>query len=183
MEQSYEASLGLVPLRNNRASAWVVAAASNRAATVVRAGAVVASLGSLLALIAGIGRTTLAMAREGDLPRWLAAVDARRQVPHHAEVAVAQIVSALALTLDLRGAIGFSSFGVLTYYAIANAAALSQGAQHRIYPRVLQVVGLAGCVVLAFTVPLASLVAGVLILLAGVSGRAVVVRRRAGAVG
>ena len=37
----------------------------------VDVGAAVASLGALLALIAGIGRTTLAMAREGDLPRWL----------------------------------------------------------------------------------------------------------------
>ena len=61
------------------------------------------------------------MARNGDLPRWLAAVDPRHQVPHHAELAVAAVVGALVLTTDLRGAIGFSSFGVLTYYAIANA--------------------------------------------------------------
>lgn len=38
------------------------------AAPVVRIGAAAASLGALLALIAGIGRTSLAMAREGDLP-------------------------------------------------------------------------------------------------------------------
>ena len=36
----------------------------------VRVGAAVASLGALLALIAGIGRTSLAMARNGDLPRF-----------------------------------------------------------------------------------------------------------------
>ena len=42
-------------------------------------------------------------------------------------------------------------------------------------------IGLLGCVVLAFTVPVASLAAGVLILLAGVAGRAMVVRRRTGA--
>ena len=41
------------------------------AVPLVDVGAAVASLGALLALIAGIGRTTLAMAREGDLPRWL----------------------------------------------------------------------------------------------------------------
>ena len=41
------------------------------ASPVVRIGAAVASLGSLLALLAGVGRTGLAMAREGDLPaRW-----------------------------------------------------------------------------------------------------------------
>jgi APA family basic amino acid/polyamine antiporter len=43
------------------------------------------------------------------------------------------------------------------------------------------VIGLVGCVVLAFTVPVESLVPGVLILLAGVAGRAFVLRRRAGA--
>ena len=45
------------------------------------------ALGALLALIAGIGRTALAMARDGELPRWLAAVHPRFQVPHRAELA------------------------------------------------------------------------------------------------
>ena len=53
---------------------------------VVRIGAAAASLGALLALIAGIGRTTLAMAREDDLPRFLAAVHPRWRVPHRAEL-------------------------------------------------------------------------------------------------
>ncbi len=148
------------------------------ASPVVRAGAVVASLGSLLALIAGIGRTTLAMAREGDLPRWLAAVDPRRQVPHHAEVAVALIVSALALTLDLRGAIGFSSFGVLTYYAIANASAWTQQTPHRRWPRTLNVIGLAGCALLVFTLPVEAVLAGVAMFAIGVIGRFVATMAR-----
>ena len=84
------------------------------AVPIVRLGAAVASLGALLALIAGIGRTSLAMARNGDLPGWLAAVHPRYRVPGHAELAVAAVVSVLVLTTDLRGAIGFSSFGVLT---------------------------------------------------------------------
>jgi APA family basic amino acid/polyamine antiporter len=148
---------------------------------VVIVAAAVAALGALLSLIAGVGRTSLAMAREGDLPRPLARVHDRYAVPHVAEAALAGVVSLLVLVVDLRGVIGFSSFGVLIYYAIANAAALTQTGRDRIYPRVLQVIGLVGCVVLAFTVPVQSLVAGVLILLAGVAGRAMVVRRRAGA--
>ena len=148
---------------------------------VVIVAAAVAALGALLSLIAGVGRTSLAMAREGDLPSPLARVHDRYAVPHVAEVALAGVVSVLVLVVDLRGVIGFSSFGVLIYYAIANAAALTQTGPDRIYPRVLQVVGLVGCVVLAFRVPVTSLVAGVLILLVGVAGRALVVRRRAGA--
>jgi APA family basic amino acid/polyamine antiporter len=140
--------------------------------------AVLATLGALLALIAGVGRTTLAMARNGDLPRPLAAVHETYAVPHVAEVTVAVVVSGLVVVADLRGAIGFSSFGVLAYYAVANAAALTQDDSHRRYPRWLQGVGLVGCVVLAFAVPVESLAAGVLVLVVGVVGRAAVLRRR-----
>ncbi|WP_265575659.1 APC family permease [Bradyrhizobium sp. WBAH33] len=94
---------------------------------VVQIGAAVAALGSLLALILGVSRTTLAMARDRHLPRWLAAVHPRFKVPFRAELVVGAVVAALAATADIRGAIGFSSFGVLVYYAIANASALTLG--------------------------------------------------------
>jgi basic amino acid/polyamine antiporter, APA family len=141
------------------------------ATPVVRAGAVVASLGALLALIAGIGRTALTMAREGDLPRTLAAVDPRHEVPHHAELVVAASVSVLVATTDLRGAIGFSSFGVLTYYAIANAAAATQPPEDRRWPRALNVAGLLGCALLVVTLPVTAILAGLVMVGAGVGGR------------
>ncbi|NUR82385.1 MAG: APC family permease [Dermatophilaceae bacterium] len=140
--------------------------------------AAAATLGALLALVAGVGRTTLAMAREGDLPRRLAAVHERYAVPHVAEVSLAVVVCLVVALTDLRGVIGFSSFGVLTYYAVANAAALTQDRAHRRYPRVLAVVGLVGCVTLAFAVPSGSLVAGVVVLAVGLVGRLVVTRTR-----
>jgi APA family basic amino acid/polyamine antiporter len=138
---------------------------------VVRVGAAVASLGALLALIAGIGRTSLAMARNGDLPAWLAAVHPRHRVPGHAELAVAAVVSVLVLTTDLRGAIGFSSFGVLTYYAIANASAYTQEAERRRWPRALNVTGLVACAVLVVTLPVSAVVAGAAVLTVGLAGR------------
>jgi APA family basic amino acid/polyamine antiporter len=145
---------------------------------VVRVGAAVASLGALLALIAGIGRTSLAMARHGDLPRWLAAVHPRYRVPGHAELAVAAVVSVLVLTTDLRGAIGFSSFGVLTYYAIANAAAYTQPPERRRWPRTLNVVGLIACTVLVVTLPVSAVAAGAAVLGVGLVGRLLVRRSR-----
>ncbi|GAA2743427.1 amino acid permease [Terrabacter aerolatus] len=148
-------------------------------AWVVSAAAAVAALGALLALVAGVGRTTLAMAREGDLPRVLAAVHPRFHVPHRAELALGAVVVGLVLVTDLRGVIGFSSFGVLTYYAVANAAALTQHAPHRRYPRALATLGLVGCVLLALAVLVGSLVSGAAVLATGVLGRFVVVRRRA----
>jgi len=139
---------------------------------VVRIGAAVASLGSLLALIAGLGRTSLAMARNRDLPRWLAAVHPRFEIPHHAELAVGAAVTVLVLTTDLRGAIGFSSFGVLVYYAVANASAFTQAGAQRRWPRWLNVAGCAACVVLVATLPLSAVLAGIVVFAVGLAGRA-----------
>ena len=91
---------------------------------VVRAGAAVAALGSLLSLILGVSRTTLAMARDRHLPHALAAVHPRFASPHRAELVVGAVVAVIAAVADVRGAIGFSSFAVLVYYAIANASAM-----------------------------------------------------------
>ena len=38
------------------------------------------------------------------------------KVPDHPGLAIGLVVAVLVLTADLRGAIGFSSFGVLRYY-------------------------------------------------------------------
>ncbi|GAA1723202.1 APC family permease [Aeromicrobium alkaliterrae] len=138
----------------------------------IRVAAAAATLGALLALVAGIGRTTLAMARHGDLPSTLAVVHPRFAVPHRAEILVAVVICAVVAVVDLRGAIGFSSFGVLLYYLVANVSAYRQTPDHRRYPRVLQVVGGVGCVVLAATLPWQSVAAGVAVLVLGLVGRA-----------
>ena len=142
------------------------------AAPVVRLGAAAAALGALLALIAGVARTSLAMARHGDLPGFLAAVHPRFRVPHHAELALAVLVCLLVLTVDLRGAIGFSSFGVLLYYFVANVAAFTQDRRHRRFPRPLQVLGAVGCLVLVATLPWPSVAGGLVVLAVGVGYRA-----------
>ncbi|MEU9555036.1 APC family permease [Streptomyces fumanus] len=147
-------------------------------APVVRVGAAVAALGSLLALILGVSRTTLAMARDRHLPSALAAVHPRYRVPHRAELAVGAAVAVLAATVDVRGAVGFSSFGVLAYYAVANASAwtLDSAPASRVVPGV----GLVGCLLLAFALPVTSVAvgAGVLVLGAVVYGVRGPARRR-----
>ena len=142
----------------------------------VRVGAVAGALGALLALVAGVGRTTLAMARNHDLPGFLDGVHPRHQVPHRAEVAVGLVVGLLVLTTDLRGVIGFSSFGVLLYYAVANASAFTQTAEHRRWPKALQVIGLLGCLVLVVTLPWQAVAAGVAVFAVGAVGRLLSIR-------
>ncbi|MER6501114.1 APC family permease [Streptomyces sp. NPDC001455] len=145
----------------------VRAAGADRLVPVVRVGAAVAALGSLLALVLGVSRTALAMARDRHLPRALATIHPRFKVPHRAELLVGAVVAVVAATADVRGAIGFSSFGVLVYYAIANASAWSlapdEGRPHLLIPAV----GLAGCLALAFALPWASVISGAAVLAAG----------------
>jgi APA family basic amino acid/polyamine antiporter len=133
----------------------------------VRAAAAIASLGVLLSLIAGVGRTAFAMASNRELPRALATVHPRHRVPWVAEVAVGAVVVVLAATLDLRHAIGFSSFAVLVYYAIANASAFTLSRNELRWPRFLTVTGLLGCLAIAFSLPWTSVVVGAAVLAAG----------------
>lgn len=143
------------------------AAGADLLVPVVNAGAAVAALGSLLALILGVSRTTLAMARDHHLPHALAAVHPRFKVPHRAELVVGAIVAVAAATTDIRGVIGFSSFGVLAYYAIANASAWTLDPSEGRPARIIPVVGLSGCLVLAFALPLSAVLTGGAVLLAG----------------
>ena len=117
--------------------------------------AAAAALGALLALIAGVSRTAFAMAANGDLPalarRRPPAPRASRTAPSSPSARV--VVRARRSSTDLRGAIGFCSFGVLAYYAIANASALTQTRPTAATRASCPVVGLVGCVVLAFACP------------------------------
>ncbi|MFC7850655.1 APC family permease [Arthrobacter sp. NPDC057388] len=147
-------------------------------APVVQAGAAAASLGALLALITGVGRTAMAMARERDLPGPLARVGGRHPVPVTAELAVAAVVVLLLLTTDVLTVVGFSSFGVLLYYAVTNAAAFTLRDRPWHAPKWLNAAGLAGCLILAFTLPAASALGMAAVMAAGLAGRAVVLAVR-----
>lgn len=151
----------------------VTAAGAEWLSPVVRLGAATASLGALLSLTLGVSRTAFAMARDRNLPGVLDAVHPRYQVPHRATLAVGVVVAAVTATVDLRGSIGFSSFGVLLYYAIANASAYTLGRTARRAARVVAPVGLVGCVVLAATLPASSILSGVVVIAVGALSYAV----------
>jgi APA family basic amino acid/polyamine antiporter len=128
---------------------------------VVRMVAVLAALGSLLSLILGVSRTTFAMARDHYLPQQLSVVHPTFATPYRAELAVGIVVAVLAGTTEIRSVIGFSSFAVLVYYAIANAAAWTLGA------RIVPALGVTGCIVVAPALPVLSVATGSAALLAG----------------
>lgn len=123
-------------------------------APAIQIGAAVATLSVLLSLLAGVARTVFAMAANGHLPRVLAGVHERSHVPHRAQLLIGAVVAAVVSLADIRGAIGFSSFCVLFYYAITNASALT------LRRRLVPTAGLIGCLALAFALPPASVLAG-----------------------
>jgi APA family basic amino acid/polyamine antiporter len=156
----------------------VEVAGSGTLAPLVSIAAALAALGALLSLLAGVSRTVFAMSRNRELPASLAAVHQKFRTPHRAELAVGAAVVALTTLIDLRAAIGFSSFCVLTYYLIANVAAWKQPAAQRRYPRWLQLLGMLGCALLAFALPIGSVLTGLGTLVVGVLLWLLVVRWR-----
>jgi APA family basic amino acid/polyamine antiporter len=146
---------------------------------VVDIGAGIAALGVLLNLIPGVSRTSLAMARERELPHFFAHIDGARSLPLRAELTVAALVIVLVVVVDLRSAIGISGVAVLTYYAITNAAALTLRRDQRRWPPVIAVIGLLGCVVLVVALPPRAVVTGLVTLAVGVIVRLVTRRRTA----
>ena len=130
--------------------------------TALRAVAAVACLGVLIALIAGISRTLMAMSRNTDMPTFFAKLSEKRRVPARAEVTVAITTGLVIIFLDVSDAIGFSAFCVLIYYALANLSALQLTANERHWPAHYSYLGLIFCLLLAFSVPFKSLVIGAL---------------------
>ena len=137
-------------------------------------GAASAGGGALLALITGISRTVMAMAREGDLPMVLAHVSTRHGVPARALVAIGCLIGVAVAAATPLGAIEFSALGVLTYYFVANVAAWTQGEEHRMYPRVVHVIGALGCILMVLSLPWPVRIAGGAVMIAGFAYRAIV---------
>ncbi|BDZ47418.1 hypothetical protein [Naasia aerilata] len=97
-------------------------------------------------------------------------------MPLTAQVIVALCAALLVAVADIRTAIGFSSFGVLLYYLVANLAAFGQSGSARRYPRPFQVAGAVGCLALVATVPIPALIAGAAVFAVGILYRLVRLR-------
>jgi APA family basic amino acid/polyamine antiporter len=144
--------------------------------------AAVAAAGAMVALMAGIGRTAMAMARESDLPRSLARTGGAG-VPQRAEAVAALAAISLVWWGDLGFALAMSSVAVLLYYAVANAAAYiavrRRSAGAPVGARVGAAIGFLLCVSLAFSLDMEPTLAAVTSLALAVAIRAAVRSRRA----
>jgi APA family basic amino acid/polyamine antiporter len=140
--------------------------------------AVIACLGSLLGILAGLSRTALQMGRERDLPRFLGRVSEKTGGPVAAEISVGALAIVAVLVLDATGLVALSGAGVLTYYAIGHWSALAQPPVERIVPRVLPGLGLVMCGALVVTLPWQSVGVAVVSLVVGLGWFAIAHTRR-----
>ena len=133
--------------------------------------AITAMAGVLLNLLLGLSRVAFAMGREGDAPAALANLDGRRE-PRIATLCVGGVIVLITLFGGLANIWSFSAFAVLVYYAITNLAALQLRDEDRLYPRIISIFGLVGCLGLSVWVTPRAIVVGVAILLIGIGLRA-----------
>ncbi|MEY4418406.1 MAG: hypothetical protein RIQ88_844 [Actinomycetota bacterium] len=114
---------------------------------------VAASLGSILALLAGVSRTAATMAEDRELPRLFAARN-RFGAPWLAEFLIAIGSVILIETRQYtQWVIAFSSFSVLLYYAIGHLSVLRQSRAEQKQPRIVAIIGFLLCFLLLINVP------------------------------
>jgi APA family basic amino acid/polyamine antiporter len=131
--------------------------------SVVAVFAAVATLGSLLALLAGMSRTASEMASDAELPKVLSK-KLKNGSPALAEVIISLLVILLVVSGSIILTIGLSSFAILSYYAIANLAAYRQPRSETERAKWLNLVGLGLCVLLGLSVPFGGLLVGATVL-------------------
>jgi APA family basic amino acid/polyamine antiporter len=124
-------------------------------------------LGVILSQLLGLSRTTLAMARRGDLPRFLDAIHPRFNVPSRAVLFVGAAAVVVAALGTLKSIAAAASFAILVYYGVANLAALRMPPQAKRYRDAIPIVGLVGCVVLAASLSFEAMGIGAAVLVSG----------------
>jgi APA family basic amino acid/polyamine antiporter len=116
--------------------------------------------GVLLNLILGLSRVVLAMGRRGDLPSLFSRLNTQRTVPRRAVLFASGLIGVFIAFGNLELAWSFSAFTVLLYYGITGAAALAIPREQSLFQPWVGVMGLVGCVSLAFFIDLQAILGG-----------------------
>jgi basic amino acid/polyamine antiporter, APA family len=157
--------------------ATMVAAGSAVGVALVVAGALSTTFNEGLSDLLGVSRVAFAMGRGSDLPSPIARLGAG-QNPWVAVLAVGVVATLIAAFAPFTIAIAVSSFGTLLYYTVTNLSALRLRAEQRMFPRILAVAGLVGCVGLALSLAPLEVGIGAALLGVGIAFRLVWLRIR-----
>jgi APA family basic amino acid/polyamine antiporter len=136
-------------------------------ATAVSLGGMTAMLGVILSQLLGLSRMGFAMARRGDLPRFLEHISPQSGVPGRAVLVIGVVAAMVAATGTLRGVASAASFAILVYYGIANVAALRMPRHAKLYPNGVPLIGLVACTALAISLSFTVILSGIAVLATG----------------
>lgn len=134
---------------------------------VITVAAITAMLGVLLNLILGLSRVLLGMARRRDIPSIFSHINPKSKSPVASILVTSLVIAILVMSGDIVFTWSFSAFTVLIYYAITNLSALMLPADLRLYPRIIPVSGLFGCLFLAIWIEPHIWIAGLILIGAG----------------
>ena len=102
----------------------------------------------LLALLPGISRVLVAMARDKKIPNLFMTIHSKQNSAYVADIFVGFIVVFGILNFDVLSAVKLSAIFILIYYSITNLCVIKLDKPERIFPIFISVYGLLLCVVL-----------------------------------
>lgn len=135
--------------------------------TIITLGASTAMLGVLLSQILGVSRMFLAMGRRRDLPAFFNKIHSKSKVPHIGILFTTLVILLITVFGSFEFVVRAATFTILLYYSITNIAALKQPAEQQRYGKVIPILGLAGCLAMAVSLPLNVILSGLVLLAIG----------------
>lgn len=134
---------------------------------IITLGASTAMLGVLLSQILGISRMMLAMGRRTDLFPFVKRIHHKNKVPHLGIFTTGLIIAVLCLLGTFEFILASAAFTILLYYSITNISAIKQPGKDQRFGKAVPVLGLTGCLVLAFSLDINVIISGISLLIAG----------------
>lgn len=150
----------------------MAAVGSGIGVAIIVAGALLTTFNEGVSDLLGVSRVAFAMAREADLPKGMARMGEDRN-PWRSVLFVGAISILVAGFAPFGTAVAISSFGTLLYYTVTNLSSLRLAREQRMFPRLLALSGLVGCIGLAFSLAVQDVLAGLAILAIGLAYRIV----------
>lgn len=135
--------------------------------TMTSLGASTAMLGVLLSQILGISRMMLAMGRRKDLMPIFQRVHPIYKVPHIGIFITGLIIAGLCIIGRFEFILASAAFTILLYYTITNLAALRQKKEFQRYGKAIPILGLTGCLIMAFSLDSQVIISGIILLIIG----------------
>lgn len=135
--------------------------------TIVTLGASTAMLGVLLSQILGISRMMFAMGRRNDLWPVFQKIHSKNSIPHIGIFTTGIIILILCIFGTFEFILASAAFTILLYYSITNMAALKQPKHEQRYGKIVPVLGLIGCLLMAFSLDFQVIISGLVLLLSG----------------